>query len=86
MNTGFYVQAFLRHPVFQGISASMHVNERYAAVTRMWKSSDVQAFLRHPVFQCISASMHVNERYAAITRMWKSSDVQSYSGILFTTK
>ena len=61
-------------------------DERYAAVTRMWKSSDVQAFLRHPVFQCISASMHVNERNAAITRMWKSSDVQAYSGILFTTK
>jgi hypothetical protein len=29
MPLNVYVQAFLRHPVFQGISASMHVDERY---------------------------------------------------------
>ena len=50
-----HVQAFLRHPVFQGISASMYVDERYTAVTRMWKGSDVQVFLRHPVYEDLSA-------------------------------
>jgi hypothetical protein len=29
MPLNVYVQAFLRHHVFQGISASMHVDERY---------------------------------------------------------
>ncbi|MCJ8318123.1 MAG: hypothetical protein MJK12_00710 [Colwellia sp.] len=38
MAKNVYVLAFLRHPVFQGISASMHVDERYIVVPWMAKS------------------------------------------------
>ena len=74
----FYVQAFLRHPVFQGISASLHVDEPYAMMPWMAKNDDVQAFLRHPVFQGISASLHVDEPYAMMPWMAKNDDVQAF--------
>jgi hypothetical protein len=80
--------AFLRHPVFPGISASLHVN----GITRCCDCMDAgsrvtqeqlprrqraymfrMAFLRHPVFPGISASLHVN----GITRCCDCMDAGS---------
>ncbi len=55
----FYVQTFLRHPAFQGISASLHVDERYAMMPWMVKNDDVSDILSFKVLLPLSHySMH----------------------------